>query len=624
MEILRRLKASKWRISLIFGIDIICLGLSYQVVLARHGLYSFAFSRNVRSSTVVAMVLCTVAFRLLFRIYHHVWRYATSNVYLSMVLADGFGGIAFYIVDRFILETYLPIVTSVAAIATGLVATLTARFVYSYLRGNLHEAKRQRALLSDPQKHPIRVGIVGAGQLGVLLLNELRMNPASKYQPAYFFDNDPRKIGMTIGGLSVLGPDSTIVSSIHDLPIDELIITLPNLSLQRRQEVFDAYIKTGLKVMVYDYPVERLGDASEKPLIRDIDITDLLFREPVTFSDPDAQVYYHGKVVLVTGAGGSIGSEICRQVTQMSPGHLILLDIYENGVFELNQELLRKYPTAKITIVIANVCESKRMDQVFVDYHPDIVFHAAAHKHVPLMESNCAEAIYNNVFGTLRVVEAAEKAGVSRFVLISTDKAVNPTNIMGATKRMCEMIVQSRQSDTNFVAVRFGNVLGSNGSVVPIFQKQIKEGGPITITHRDINRYFMTIPEAAQLVLRTGRRAESSEIYVLDMGEPIRIYDMARKMISLSGLEPDVDIKIEEVGLRPGEKLYEELLIKPEECQKTEDKRIFIEHTAPPTSVEVQCKLNQLQEALDNETTDEQLRMVMAHCIPTYHPYHSA
>lgn len=620
---MRKLKdyvKAKWRIAVLFLVDVACLALSYLLVLSRYGLYSFSFNRVVKVSVLLSILACVVVFRLIFRIYKHVWRYATSDVYLNMVIADFFGGLAFYGVDRLVLGTYLPIITSVAAIATGLIATLTARFVYNFIRHQETRNKTRQAQETGKLK-PIKVGIVGAGQLGVLLVNELRMNPLSRYEPLFFFDNDRRKIGMTIEGLKVIGPDREVISRIHDLGVEELIITLPNLSLKRRQQVFDSYIKTGLKVRVYDYPVERLGDASDKPQIRDIDITDLLFREPVTFTDTQAWEYYENRNILVTGAGGSIGSEICRQLAQMKPRQLVLLDIYENGVFELNQELSRQHPELPIDIIIASVCDAPRLEQVFSKYQPDAVFHAAAHKHVPLMENNCAEAIYNNVFGTLQVVLAAEKAKVSRFVLISTDKAVNPTNIMGATKRICEMIVQSRTTkDTDFVAVRFGNVLGSNGSVVPLFQRQIRDGGPITITHRDINRFFMTIPEAAQLVLRTGRRAERSEIYVLDMGEPIKIYDLAVKMIALSGLVPDRDIQIKEVGLRPGEKLYEELLIKPEECKKTEDERIFIERNAPPEAEQVQKVLDRLSEALQAQLEDSEIRRVMQECVPTYQP----
>ena len=474
---------AKWRMGALFSIDVICLTISYFFILSRYGVHSYVFNRVDRTNVVLAILVSVVVFRLAFRVYAQVWRYANSGVYLNMVLADALGGIVFYGADRFFLRTYLPFVTSVACIATGLLATLTARFAYSFIHQQRGKRRVRQGAMGAGKEPPVRVGIVGAGKLGVLLVSELRMNPASKYEPVFFFDNDPRKIGRTIEGLKVIGPDREIVKKIHDLQVDQLIITLPNLTQGSRKQVFDSYMKTGLKVMVYDFPVERLGAEGEKPQVRDIEISDLLFREPVKLSDGDALHHYEGKTVLVTGAGGSIGSEICRQLAMMNVGRLVMLDVYENGVYDVQQELFRRYPGISMDVVIASVCDKDRMAQVFDRFKPSAVFHAAAHKHVPLMENNCAEAIANNVFGTLAVVEAAEKAKVSRFVLISTDKAVNPTNMMGATKRVCEMIVQSRNApDTDFVAVRFGNVLGSNGSVVPLFQQQIREGGPVTVT----------------------------------------------------------------------------------------------------------------------------------------------
>ena len=372
--------------------------------------------------------------------------------------------------------------------------------------------------------------------------------------------------------------------------------------------------------MVYDYPVERLGQDKGKRMVRDINIEDLLFREPISLKDKDAQKYYQGKVILVTGAGGSIGSELSRQLAQFQPKQLVLLDVYENGVYDLGQELKRRYGEAlNLRIVIASVCDANRITEVFERFRPEVVLHAAAHKHVPLMEDNCAEAIHNNVFGTYYTAMAAEKYGTSRFVLVSTDKAVNPTNMMGATKRLCEMVVQSRVgSRTQFAAVRFGNVLGSAGSVVPLFRRQIEEGGPVTITDKRIIRYFMTIPEAAQLVLRTGTRAKESEVYVLDMGKPIKIVDLAAKLISLSGFVPDQDIKIKEIGLRPGEKLYEELLVRVEDCARTDDERIFIEQGSAPDRDTVDRTLRALRQALDMRADDELLKELMMRILPSY------
>ena len=610
----------KFRLVLLVVIDFLSLSAAYWFFMYRYRAFNRVVSSRDLFLIYIVILACVFLSRLVFRVYLQMWRYATSDVYLRMVMADFVGGVLYFAIDRVLFTIHLPSQYAVSAVSVGLLLTLSSRFIYQFVRRRPELFPNNR--LPAPPKNKINVAIVGAGEMGVLLASELLMNRSSRYYPAYFIDNDPRKIGSRIEGVPVIGPDHEVLQDISKLPVQEIIIALPGADIIKREQVFDQYMSTGCKVMIYDYPLDRMQAElnQEKRLIRDINIEDLLFRDAVVLDDPNTKGYYQGKRVLVTGAGGSIGSEICRQLARYEPTELVLLDVYENGVYDLEQELKRRYGTTlRMSTVIANVCDLSRITKVFAAHRPEVVFHAAAHKHVPLMENNCDEAILNNVFGTYNTVLAAEEAEVDRFVMISTDKAVNPTNIMGATKRLCEMIIQSRQnSATDFVAVRFGNVLGSNGSVVPLFRRQIAEGGPVTITDRRVIRYFMTIPEASQLVLRTGTRAERSDVYVLDMGKPIKILDLAKKLISLSGFEPEKDIAIKEIGLRPGEKLYEELLVTAETCRKTEDARIFIERTPPKPQEEVDRMLRALRQAIDMKANDALIRELMMRIVPGY------
>lgn len=608
----------KSRLVLLMAIDLLLMSVGYFLILYRVRFTSDPYITEDLIEYFLMMLGCVFVSRLLFSVYGQVWRYASPEVYLRMVLADALGGLAYLAIDRAAFRYHLAFATLVAAVSVGLIITLASRFAYQSLRRNpgfsfLYAPKNAH----EESKTP--VAIVGAGELGVMLAGELLRNPNAKYHPAYFIDNDPRKIGTRIEGVRVIGPDSEAIKYIEDLAVEEIILTIPNADAEQREQVFDVYMGTGLKVLVYEYPTDRIDDEGRRT-VRDINIEDLLFRSPISMQDADTAQHYQGKTVMVTGAGGSIGSELARQLAVMQPKRLILLDVYENGIYDLGQEFNRRFgKELDYAMVIASVTNREQMFQIMRRYRPQLVFHAAAHKHVPLMEENCAEAIYNNVFGTLNTVDAAEAAGAERFLLISTDKAVNPTNIMGSTKRFCEMILQSRRdSATDYVAVRFGNVLGSNGSVVPLFRKQIAEGGPVTITDKRIIRYFMTIPEAAQLVLKTGRRAEKSEIYVLDMGKPILIYELAKKLISLSGFTPDKDIMIEEVGLRPGEKLYEELLVKTEDCQQTEEDRIFIERSSAVSKEHVDLSLQRLRQAIDNLADEAALRALLREAVPTF------
>lgn len=428
------------------------------------------------------------------------------------------------------------------------------------------------------RKDSKRVIVIGAGAAGNMIIREMKKYHNRKYIPVALIDDDRSKIGATISGVKVLGDRNSVVKVVEEKKIDEIVIAIPSLKGKDKKDIINICKGTGCKIKLVP-SIENLIDGNiSLNKIKDVDVEDLLGREPIKLDNKGIAEYIENKTVLVTGGGGSIGSELCRQIVKYNPKELLVLDVYENNAYDLQNELKYDYPNLNLKVLITSVRDRKRLAKIFNEYKPQIVFHAAAHKHVPLMEANPSEAIKNNVFGTLNVAEFADKYKAERFVLISTDKAVNPTNIMGASKRMCEMVIQAmdKHSNTEFVAVRFGNVLGSNGSVIPLFKKQIANGGPITLTHKEITRFFMTIPEAAQLVLQAGAYAKGGEIFVLDMGSPVKIYDLACDLIKLSGLEPGIDIEIKVTGLRPGEKLYEELLMAEEGLGSTKHDKIFI------------------------------------------------
>ncbi|MGM9562204.1 MAG: polysaccharide biosynthesis protein, partial [Phascolarctobacterium sp.] len=466
----------------------------------------------------------------------------------------------------------------------------------------------------------IRVAILGAGRLGAVLADELLSNDNAPYVPVCFIDQDKNKAGREVMGLPVLPEGEESMDDLKDMGVQEVVFAITNIINTKKDSLFKMYKAAGYKVKVYDFSVTDVAK-SGKRVLREFDIEELLFRQPIVVNNELVSSYYKDKVILVTGGGGSIGSEMCRQVAKMEPKQIIALDIYENGVYDLQQELHLRYGAdLNFKVEIANICSKSSMTRIMEEYHPDIVIHAAAHKHVPLMEKNCIEAVENNVFGTLNVIELCEQYKVGRFMMVSTDKAVNPTNIMGATKRMCEIIARAHSAvskTTVFSDTRFGNVLGSAGSVIPLFKRQIANGGPITITDKRIIRYFMTIPEASQLVLHSGAIAKNGELFVLDMGQPIKIYDLAVNMIKLSGLEPFRDIDIIETGLRPGEKLYEELLVKSETLQTTDNKLVFIEKDEPIGMEDLQQRLAMLRTAIYSND-DERVREVMHEVVPTF------
>ena len=567
------------------------------------------------------MAGCLLVSRILFSAYSNVWRYANSISYLEIVLGDVVGGIATVLLTSVTDASLFDIGMwqTVAVVAMITVLTLSSRFcyqiLYKYLNRDHREAKRSK----------IGVAIVGAGQVGALLAEELIYNTNSHYNPICFIDRDPAKTGSRVCGIEVLREGKATLEKLKLLPVQEIFIAITKITSEEAEAIHRVYAQEGFKVKIYDFPIreDETGEGAKR-VIREFRIEDLLFRGAIKVYDTDGKNTYKDKTVIVTGGGGSIGSELCRQVAACSPKKLIIFDIYENNAYDIQQELARKYKGAlDLSVEIGSVRDVARLEAVFNYYRPDVVFHAAAHKHVPLMEHSNCEAIKNNVIGTYNTANAAEKYGVKKFILISTDKAVNPTNVMGASKRMCEMVVQCRtDSKTIFAAVRFGNVLGSNGSVIPLFKRQIEAGGPVTITDKRIIRYFMTIPEAAGLVMQAGAMAKGGDLFVLDMGKPVKILELAENMIRLTGLKPYVDIPIVETGLRPGEKLYEELLIKTEELTKTENDLIFIEHDAPLTREAVEDKLALLRQAVkdaENEIAAESVKAAMKKAVPTFY-----
>lgn len=516
-------------------------------------------------------VISLILICLIFRLYQSIWEYAgflefAGVIATSLLMAGIHAG------GSYLLSLTIPRSCYFIAAFLLLFYLCVTRFGYRAVR--LLNSCISHRINSDTKN----VMIIGAGAAGRIIMREMMTSSYLNEQVRCIIDDDETKIGRLINGIPIIGGRDRIQDAVVDYKIDKIIIAIPSAPYKTKRELLDICKKTDcdLKMLPGLYQLID-GEISMKSL-RDVRIEDLLGRDPVTVNVDEISSEICGRVVLVTGGGGSIGSELCRQIAYRRPRQLIILDIYENSAYEIQNELIFKYPDLNIIVLIASVRDATRMDMIFNEYRPDIVYHAAAHKHVPLMEENPSEAIKNNVQGTLNTVLAADKYKTRKFVLISTDKAVNPTNIMGASKRICEMIIQdyNRKSSTDFVAVRFGNILDSNGSVVPLFKKQIEAGGPVTVTHPDIKRFFMTIPEAVSLVLQAGYYARGGEIFILDMGEPVKIDDLARNMIRLYNMRSDVDIKIVYTGLRPGEKLYEEICMPEESLRKTDNSLIYI------------------------------------------------
>ena len=556
-------------------------------------------------TTVVIFYFC--------RMYHSLWKFISIHELGYIILANT---ISFFmqIIGYCLFQYLIPKSYFFAQIMLQTAMVIGIRFSYRFCR-YLKEAREQRFGCGEPQK---RVMIIGAGDAGRAIIKEILDSRHLTMKVCCVIDDDCNKEGRYINGIPIIGDRSVILKNVEKYKIDKIILAIPSASKEERREILEICKMTKCELKMLPGMYQLIDGELNIGKLRDVEITDLLGRDPVRVNLDEIMGYVEQKVIMVTGGGGSIGSELCRQIAMYNPKQLIIFDVYENNAYEIQQELKRHHPELNLVVLIGSVRNTHRMETVFEKYRPDIVYHAAAHKHVPLMEDSPNEAIKNNVFGTYKTAKAASEYGVKRFVLISTDKAVNPTNIMGASKRLCEMIVQSfdKISKTEFVAVRFGNVLGSNGSVIPLFKKQIAEGGPVTVTHKDIIRYFMTIPEAVSLVLQAGAYARGGEIFVLEMGAPVRIDDMARNLIRLSGYTPDVDIKIEYTGLRPGEKLYEELLMAEEGMKETANKLI---HIGKPIEMDEETffdKLAELKEACYND--DESIKEKVQKLVPTY------
>ncbi|MBQ8284006.1 MAG: polysaccharide biosynthesis protein [Clostridia bacterium] len=596
--------------------DIACLLCVSAVFYALTVLLGASMPDIVFSHYAIGFLLyfvCFFAVRILTKTYGTVWRYTSTKAYFLLIASDFIAG-CIALVLFILLRVRDVIWCYFIVVCLTTLLSLTGRLVYRlwYKRSNTKALQKGNV---------INVAIAGAGQLGVYLLHELQCNPKSKYNPVLFIDKDPLKIGNSIAEVPVVS-ERDVEDAVEKYDIKEIIIAIGRLNGDEANTLYQYYAQTGCKVKVYDEPLSDSGNGNKR-IVRDFQIEELLFRTPLQINDVTARNYYANKTVLVTGGGGSIGSEICRQLARCNPKKLIIVDIYENNAYEIQQELKRKYGAGlDLSVEIASVRDRTRIECIFKNYTPDIVFHAAAHKHVPFMESCGCEAIKNNVVGTYNTADMAEKYGVEKFILISTDKAVNPTNIMGASKRLCEMVVQCRtDSKTNFAAVRFGNVLGSNGSVIPLFKKQIAAGGPVTITDKRIIRYFMTIPEASQLVMQAGAMAKKGELFVLDMGKPVKIYDLAVSMIKLCGYQPDEDIEIREIGLRPGEKLYEELLMTTESLHKTDNDMIFIEKDTPLTRAQMEENLSSLLSVIEEtkmSLISAALKKEIKRIVPTF------
>ncbi len=602
------------RTALLLLLDIVATYVSYWLASILTNVKGEVFVNNEIYFVLGILALINIVALAAFRLYNNLWEYASIDEVFQIVFAivlGTLGGAVFL----WVIGTRLPIRVFAASCLLNIFFMGGIRFAFRVMRQKGRAISSSQRLTDRP-----RTLVVGAGETGSLAIGRMASkDPLMPGLPLVATDDDPAKRGQRIHGVKVLGTTEDIVDLVDKFNIEQIVVAIPSSTPEERKRIYGECTKTDCRLRtlpnVRALSLDEIGDVS----LRDVDVADLLGREEIVLNTRAVSGYIAGETVLVTGGGGSIGSELCRQLCTVAPARIIIFDIYENDAYMLRNELLSEYDDIEIIIEIGNVCDVDRVNEVFAKYRPGAVFHAAAHKHVPLMEDCPREAMHNNVFGTLNAVRAADAYGASRFIFISTDKAVNPTSVMGATKRMGEMIVQyyARTSKTIFSAVRFGNVLGSNGSVIPVFRRQIAAGGPVTVTHPDIERFFMTIPEASRLVIQAGGMANGGEIFILDMGEPVKIVDLAKGLIQLQGLTPDVDIKIEFTGLRQGEKMYEELLMDEESTIPTDNQSIMVSTGQEISYDQVASKLDELQHAL--QSTDEEAIRMLEQVVPTYH-----
>jgi len=607
--------------------DLIVYAIIVVILLVIHGGTDKLTTIGILQQVALS-AFCIFLIRILGKVYGQVWRYGGVKCYIRLICTDSIAFLLYLCLELLLPVQKITFERMLSLACMNLLGAMTLRlmyhYTYKYANLNSFGGKCLSMLLrlfsgmeteNAKEIQKIKVAIIGAGRVGVSLAEELINNSKASYIPKVFIDINEEKVGRNIHSIPVWSENEASLHRLKESEVQEIIFAIPSMDAYKKKTLYEYYKNAGYKLKVYDYPTMYV--AGGKRHLREFDIEELLFRKPLVVSDERTNKYYKDKVVLITGGGGSIGSELCRQLAKMEPKKIIILDIYENGAYNVQQELKIAYGNSlDLQIEICSITNRKALRTVFERHHPQIIINAAAHKHVPLMEHNCVEAIYNNVFGTQNLVELCEEYDAERFMMVSTDKAVNPTNVMGATKRMCEMIVQSASTHgkVKYSATRFGNVLGSAGSVIPLFKRQIANGGPVTLTDKRIIRYFMTIPEASQLVLQSGAIANNGELFVLDMGQPVKILDLAENMIRLSGVQ---GVKIIETGLRPGEKLYEELLVNTEELDKTDNSLIFIERDKALSKEEIYKKIQTLRDACDTGNdliAKEALRSV----VPTF------
>lgn len=608
----------KYRAMILYIIDIMIINISYIIsafLLVNNHIEKLQYVQLLYNTVVLSLFVYLVTFNIL-DVYRNITRFENGIDYIKYIGLSIFSG-AIVILIKFLFKAplmgYKEIVFATILIA---VAIVSYRVIIRFLLNEINPIEKERT----ERKNLL---IIGAGEAANEIIKTVKNTMKGYYNIVGLIDDNPNKMNYAISGIKILGNRDDIAEICKQYKVDVIFFSISNIDNKNKKEILNICQETGVKIRVLPSVADIIKNKSLLQNLRDVEIEDLLGREPITLVNENIGELIKGKSILVTGGGGSIGSELCRQIAKFNPSRLIIFDIYENNLYNIEMELKQNHYDEKFEIVamVGSVRDKKRLEQVFKKYNPYLVFHAAAHKHVPLMEVSPLEAIKNNVFGTYNVANYADKYSVKRFILISTDKAVNPTNIMGATKRMCEMIIQAfnQKSKTEFAAVRFGNVLGSNGSVLPLFKKQISAGGPVTVTHKEITRFFMTIPEAVSLVLQAMSYAKGGEIFVLDMGEPVKIYDLAVSLIKLSGLEPNVDIPIEITGLRPGEKLYEELLMSEEGLQTTAHNKIFIGKPSDITYEQMLKKLGKLEEIIQDENISvNKIKDTMKQVVPTY------